>query len=144
MKVSRSSLLPYSAAKMYDVVADVRSYPGFLNWCHNMQIISETSDEVVAKLMISYGKLNFSFTTRNKMVKNESVEMSLVDGPFSELNGRWTILSLNDNASKVSLDVDFMFDNPITQKVFGKVFHKIVSAQLDAFQKRAELLYGKT
>ena len=109
-----------------------------------MQIISETSDEVVAKLMISYGKLNFSFTTRNKMVKNESVEMSLVDGPFSELNGRWTILSLNDNASKVSLDVDFMFDNPITQKVFGKVFHKIVSAQLDAFQKRAELLYGKT
>ena len=143
MKVSRSSLLPYSAAKMYDVVADVRSYPGFLNWCDNMQIISETADEVVAKLMISYGKLNFSFTTRNKMVKDKSVEMSLVDGPFSELDGQWTILALNENASKVSLEIDFMFDNPITHKVFGKVFHKIISAQLDAFQKRAELLYGK-
>lgn len=143
MKVSRSSLLPYSAAKMYDVVADVRSYPGFLNWCENMQIISESPDEVVAKLIISYGKLNFSFTTRNKMQKNQSVEMALVDGPFSELNGQWTILSLDDNACKVSLEVDFMFDNPITHKVFGKVFHKIISAQLDAFQKRAELLYGK-
>lgn len=143
MKVSRSSLLPYSAAKMYDVVADVRSYPGFLNWCDNMQIISETPDEVIAKLMISYGKLDFSFTTRNKMVKYQSVEMSLVSGPFKELNGQWTILSLNENASKVSLEVDFMFDNPITHKVFGKVFHKIISTQLDAFQKRAEALYGK-
>jgi len=135
--------LPYSAAKMYDVVADVRSYPGFLNWCDNMQIISEAPEEVVAKLVIIYGKLDFSFTTRNKMVKNQSVEMSLVDGPFTELNGVWTILPLDENASKVSLEVDFMFDNLITHKLFGQVFQKIISAQLDAFQKRAEVLYGK-
>jgi len=143
MKVSRSSLLPYSAAKMYDVVADVRSYPGFLNWCDNMEIISETADEVIAKLVISYGKLDFSFTTRNQMIKNESVQMSLVDGPFTKLSGMWTILMLDDNASKVSLEMDFTFDNPITHKLFGRVFQKIISAQLDAFQKRAEQLYGK-
>ena len=142
MKVSRSSLLPYSAENMYDVVADVRSYPGFLNWCDNMEIISETSEEVIAKLIISYGKLDFSFTTRNKMVKNESIQMSLVDGPFSRLSGIWTILKLDDNACKVSLEMEFAFDNPITQKLFGRVFQKIISAQLDAFQKRAEQLYG--
>ena len=142
MKVSRSSLLPYSAEKMYDVVADVRSYPGFLKWCDSMQIISETPEEVVAKLIISYGKLDFSFTTCNKMVKNETIQMSLVDGPFSRLNGVWTILKLDDDASKVSLEMEFSFDNPITQKLFGRVFQKIISAQLDAFQKRAQQLYG--
>jgi len=142
MKVSRSSLLPYSAEKMYDVVADVRSYPGFLKWCDSMQIISETPEEVVAKLIISYGKLDFSFTTRNKMVKNETIQMNLVDGPFSRLNGVWTILKLDDDASKVSLEMEFAFDNPITQKLFGRVFQKIISAQLDAFQKRAQQLYG--
>ena len=142
MKVSRSSLLPYSAEKMYDVVADVRSYPGFLKWCDSMQIISETPEEVVAKLIISYGKLDFSFTTCNKMVKNETIQMNLVDGPFSRLNGVWTILKLDDDASKVSLEMEFAFDNPITQKLFGRVFQKIISAQLDAFQKRAQQLYG--
>ena len=142
MKVSRSSLLPYSAEKMYDVVADVRSYPGFLKWCDSMQIISETPEEVVAQLIISYGKLDFSFTTRNKMVKNETIQMNLVDGPFSRLNGVWTILKLDDDASKVSLEMEFAFDNPITQKLFGRVFQKIISAQLDAFQKRAQQLYG--
>jgi len=142
MKVSRSAILPYSAEKMYDVVADIRSYPGFLNWCDNMQIISETADEVVAKLMISYGKLKFSFTTRNQMRKDESITMNLVDGPFSDLTGLWTIQKLNDNASKVSLEMDFTFDNPITHKLFGQVFQKVISAQLDAFQSRAEQLYG--
>ena len=142
MKVSRSSLLPYSAEKMYDVVADIRSYPDFLNWCDNMQIISETDSEVIAKLGIRYGKLDFSFTTRNQVVKNESITMSLVDGPFSKLNGVWTISALNESASKVSLEMDFSFKNPITQKVLGRVFEKIISAQLDAFQKRAEQLYS--
>jgi len=142
MKVSRSSILPYSAEKMYDVVADIRSYPGFLNWCDNMQIISETQEQVIAKLMISYGKLNFSFTTKNQMLKNESITMNLVDGPFSSLAGMWTIQRLNDDASKVSLEMDFMFDNPITHKLFGRVFQKVISAQLDAFQTRAEQLYG--
>lgn len=142
MKVSRSAILPYSTEKMYDVVADIRSYPGFLNWCDNMDIISETSEEVIAKLMISYGKLKFSFTTKNKVKKNESIEMSLVDGPFSSLSGVWTIKKLNEDACKVSLEMDFVFDNPITHKLFGRVFQKVISAQLDAFQNRAKQLYG--
>ena len=142
MKVSRSALLPYSAEKMYDVVADIRSYPGFLNWCDDMQIISETEEQVIAKLMIAYGKLKFSFTTKNKMVHNQSITMNLVEGPFSSLTGLWTIQQLNDDASKVSLEMDFIFDNPITHKLFGRVFQKVISAQLDAFQARAEQLYG--
>ena len=142
MKVSRSALLPYSAAQMFDVVSDIRSYPGFLKWCDNMQIISESPQEVVAKLMISYTKLNMSFTTRNTMVKNESIEMSLVDGPFSNLTGKWHIQRLDDHACKVSLEMDFMFENPITHKLFGRVFQNVISDQVDAFQQRAQQLYG--
>jgi len=142
MKVSRSALLPYSAHKMYDVVSDVRSYPGFLNWCEGMEIISETTEEVVAKLLISYGKLDFSFTTKNRLTPNESVEMSLVEGPFSNLGGQWTILALNEDASKVSLEMDFMFENAVTHKLFGHIFENVISAQLEAFQKRAQQLYG--
>jgi len=144
MKLSRSSLLPYSAEKMYDVVADIRSYPDFLNWCDSIDIISESDNEVIAKLIIRYGKLDFSFTTRNKVAKNESITMSLVKGPFNKLNGVWTIQALNENASKVSLEMDFAFKNPITQKLLGRVFEKIISAQLDAFQARAELLYANS
>ena len=143
MKVSRSSLLPYNAKDMYDVVADIRSYPAFLSWCSGMEIIQETEQEVIAKLIISYGKLDFSFTTKNQMLKPKAIRMNLVDGPFSSLSGEWLIQELNEEACKVSLEMDFMFDNVITQKLFGRLFKTIISTQLDAFQQRAQQLYGK-
>lgn len=141
MNVSRSSLLPYSVKQMYDVIADVRSYPAFLNWCSGMAIISESDDELVAELIISYGKLKFSFTTRNTMIENQHVSMQLVKGPFSKLSGQWTIQELSHSACKVSLEMDFKFDNMLAQKLFGRAFQSIIAAQLDAFHNRAEKLY---
>ena len=141
MNVSRSSLLPYSVEQMYHVIADIRSYPDFLNWCNDSEILSEGDDEVVAKLLISYGKLKFDFTTRNLMVKNESVTISLLAGPFSTLSGKWELQVLNESACKVSLEMDFSFESAITQTLFGRVFRSVIAAQLDAFQKRADQLY---
>ena len=147
MKVSRSALLPYSAKNMYDVVADIRSYPGFLNWCENTEIISETdlknTQEVIAKLMISYNKMDFNFTTKNLNTAYQSIQLSLLDGPFSMLHGVWQFHALDAQACKVSLDMEFTFNSAITHKLFSRVFEKIIVAQLDAFTKRAEVVYGK-
>ena len=143
MKVSRSALLPYSAPKMFGIITDVSSYPDFLNWCSGAELLEESDNKIVAKLSISYVKLGFSFTTENTMRLDESVRISLVDGPFSSLEGLWTVTSLNENACKVSLDMQFAFDNAVTHKLLGGVFQKVIAAQLDAFQNRAKQLYGE-
>ena len=142
MNVSRSALLPFSARQMYAIIADVRSYPDFLNWCDGVDVISETNDEMVAKLMISYGKLKFGFSTRNMLKQDESVVMSLVSGPFSSLDGKWQIQSLGDSACKVSLAMDFNFASKITQGLFGRVFQSVIAAQFEAFQQRAKDLHA--
>lgn len=141
MNVSRSALLPYTADQMYDIISDVEAYPDFLNWCSASQVISELDSAVMAKLSISYGTLNLSFTTHNEMHPKSYVTMSLVEGPFSSLNGQWTIQALSDSACKVALEMDFNFESVLTQKLFGRVFQRVIATQLDAFQKRAEALY---
>ncbi len=143
MNVSRSALLNYSAENMYAVIIDVEAYPSFLNWCSGVEMISNSDGVMVAKLLIAYSKLNISFTTRNTLRENESLTMELVKGPFSKLNGQWAIQSLGDNACKVSLEMEFDFDSVVTQKLFGRVFQAVISAQLDAFQKRAHALYSE-
>ena len=142
MKISRSALLPYSAKNMYDVVADVRSYPGFLGWCDSVNVLSETPSEVIAELVIAYSKLDFSFTTRNTMKENQAIQLSLVEGPFSDLKGEWAFIELDENASKITLDMDFIFDNQIAHKVFSGIFQKFVNTQFEAFQQRAHSLYA--
>ena len=142
MNISRSALLPYSARQMYDVVADIRSYPGFLNWCQGSEIISETDQEVLAKLVISYTKLNFAFTTRNLNTPHQSIKLSLVDGPFTNLSGEWCFSALSEEACKVSIDMDFDFDRSFAKHMMAKVFSNIITTQLEAFQDRAEVIYG--
>lgn len=104
--------------------------------------MTETPDEVVAKLVIAYSKLNFEFTTRNINTPDQSIRLSLVDGPFTSLSGEWTFLALSDQACKVSLDMQFDFERSLTKRMMAKVFANIVTTQLEAFQTRARQLYG--
>lgn len=142
MKLTRSALLPHSAMQMYEIVADIPSYPSFLNWCDRADVLSDQDQEVIAKLKVAYSKLNIQFTTRNINTPGESIALSLVDGPFSQLEGLWQFQALSDEASKVSIHMDFKFDNSLAPAIFSRVFEKIVSMQLEAFQKRAQYLHG--
>lgn len=142
MKISRSALLPYSAMQMFDIVADVERYPSFLNWCEAVELLHENNNEIVAKLAIAFGKLKVQFTTRNLNTPGESIDLSLVEGPFSKFNGRWRFLALSDAACKVSIEMDFGFDNTLAPKLITNAFEKAMNAQLDAFQKRAHQLHG--
>lgn len=142
MNVQRSALLPYSAAQIFSVINDVESYPEFLSWCSDVSVLEQTGERVIAELKISYGHLKISFSTENQLVFNESITMNLIAGPFKKLSGEWGIQALGESACKVSLAMDFTFANPITHRLFGKVFQTVVSTQMDAFQKRAEKIYG--
>lgn len=142
MKVERSALLPYSASEVYAVIKDVRSYPEFLNWCSDVVLLDESDVRQVAELKIAYKRLRFSFSTANQLVQDQSISMQLLSGPFKDLRGEWLIQPLGESACKIALYMNFTFDNPITHRLFGKVFQQVVSAQIEAFQKRTEYLYG--
>lgn len=143
MNVLRSALLPYSAEKMYDIVADIEAYPDFLNWCSAADIVSQQPDWVIARLKIEYSKLNILFTTRNQNTPGKSILLSLVEGPFVDLSGEWRFEALTPEACKVCIEMDFNFEKSLTRKVLSGVFKKTIGMQLDAFQKRAELIHGK-
>ena len=143
MKVQRSALLPYSNAQMFAIIRDVPAYPSFLNWCDEASVEYEDEHIQKATLSVSYGKLKLSFSTENSLVQDERVGISLLSGPFKALSGAWNIQSLTADACKVSLEMDFTFDNPITQKLFGKVFQKVVTTQIEAFEKRANEIYSQ-
>ncbi len=141
MDIQRSAILPYSAEQMYAVIADVLAYPQFLPWCAAAHVQQQSAERQVAELEIAYGKLKFAFTTENTLLVNQRIDMSLLSGPFKQLAGQWLIHELNESACKVSLQMGFTFSNPITHRLFAKVFQSVVSAQVDAFQKRADQIY---
>ncbi len=100
--ISKTALIPYSAEKMYDLVADVDSYEQFLPWCGASEILDKTDDEVTGRVEIQHLGLNKTFTTLNRMQKNKLIEMRLLDGPFKQLHGFWRFDALDENGCKIS------------------------------------------
>lgn len=140
--IRKSALVPHSAHEMYELVTDVESYPEFLPWCGGARIISKDGDEVVAAIDIAHSGLHKTFTTRNRLQRDKQMEMHLVEGPFKKLHGYWLFEALDDDASRIMLDLEFSFSNRLIKMVLGPVFETIASELVDQFRKRANVLYG--
>lgn len=128
---------------MFDLVADVESYPEFLPWCGHAHSESLTEDEDHATVEIAKGGIRKSFTTRNLLDRGHSIKMHLVEGPFRRLEGIWCFEVLDESACKVSLNLEFEFSNRLVEATLGRAFGEIANTLVDAFCKRAVQVYGK-
>ncbi len=139
--VKRSALVTHSVWQMFTLVNDVGRYHEFLPWCGGSEEISRANGEVVASIKIAYKGIEKSFTTRNKPEGTRKIILTLVDGPFSELHGTWEFIQLEENASKVKLDLQFDFSNRLLGAVVGPVFRRIADSMVDSFVRRADEIY---
>lgn len=141
--ISKSALVPYSAAEMYALVNDIPAYPDFLPWCGASAVLDSNEDEIRARVELARSGIKKSFTTLNRLQKDKMIEMRLVEGPFQHLEGFWRFESLNEMACKVMFDIEFEFSSKILAMTVGPVFSQITSTIVDAFSKRAVEVYGK-
>ena len=79
--------LPYTAQQMYDLVADVASYPEFLPWCAACRIRKRTRTAegavIDADLVISFKVFREKFGSRVTLSPaKHRVDVAYLTGPF--------------------------------------------------------------
>jgi coenzyme Q-binding protein COQ10 len=143
---SETRQLPYSEQQMYDLVADVASYPQFLPWCAAARIRSETAiaESVVldADLIISFKVFRERFGSRVTLFPDDmKIDSEYLDGPFKYMKSNWAFEDTDDGCN-VMFFVDFEFKNAILQGIIGLVFNEAMQRVVRAFEARANELYG--
>ena len=144
--IAKSVLIWYSPQEMYVLVTEIDQYPQFLPWCDRARVVTSDAGGMTAEVGISFSGIRQTFTTRNEHMPGRQVAMTLVNGPFSRLDGEWNFVPLGDGtqrACKVELTLNYGFDNATLGKLVGPVFDKIAGSLVDAFVKRATQVYGE-
>jgi len=141
-RISRSADVPFPAPDMFSLVADIERYPRFLPWCRSATVHDRTPTVVTASLEIARGPFRKSLTTRNRMVDAERIDIELVDGPFSHLDGRWSFAETAARRCKVGLDMRFEISNRMLARVLAPWFEEATRTMVDAFCRRAYQVYG--
>ncbi|MBS3804546.1 MAG: type II toxin-antitoxin system RatA family toxin [Oleiphilaceae bacterium] len=140
-RIDKSALVMHSADRMFALVNDIARYPEFLPWCARAEVHQADQSCLTASLEIARGGVRHRLTTRNDLILPGAIEMTLVEGPFQKLRGRWDFKPLDENACKVLLAVEFEFSGALSRMTFGPVFTHAATTMVDAFCRRADDLY---
>tara|TARA_B100000497_G_C7605488_1_gene363689 strand:- start:561 stop:992 length:432 start_codon:yes stop_codon:yes gene_type:complete len=141
-QIKRTALVPYACEVAFEVVDQIDAYSEFLPWCAESRVLQRTESEVIATLVLAKSGIRQSFTTKNQLMRPNVIGLSLVDGPFQQLEGGWVFDALGDAGCKISLEMRFEFSSKLMDQTFGRVFGVAADRMVDAFTARLDDLHG--
>jgi coenzyme Q-binding protein COQ10 len=137
-------VLPYTPCQMFDLVADIDTYPQFLPWCLAAHIRQRQNNVLHADLVIGYKMLREKFGSRVTLdYQNMEIRVEYLSGPMRYLKNVWRFLPHQDGCL-IDFDVDFEFRSVLLQRMMGLFFHEAVKRMVQAFEKRAASIYSTT
>ena len=136
--IQRSALVEHAAAKMFSLVNDIAAYPRRFDWCEGAEVLEAGDTRVVARLDLGLGGISTWFTTENTLSPPHHIDMTLRDGPFRKLAGRWQFHALDESACKVSLTLDFEPNNRLLGPAFVLGFQRLADRMVDDFVRVAD------
>lgn len=142
MRIQKQSDLPYTPAQMYALVADIEHYPDFVPGCTKSVILFQNEKEVQARLEFTKKGISQSFSTLNRLYKDKKMELRLLEGPFRYLEGYWQFDEI-EKGCRISFYLEFQLANRLLDLALGSFFQAITQDFVDAFEKRADQLYGQ-
>jgi ribosome-associated toxin RatA of RatAB toxin-antitoxin module len=136
--ILRSALVEHSAARMFALVNDVDAYPRRFEWCREAQVLEQGEDRLVARLDLGIGGFHTWFTTENALSPPHHIDMTLRDGPFRQLEGRWQFHVLDESACKVTLRLEFEPQNRLLGPALSLGMQSLADRMVDDFVREAD------
>ena len=146
-KFSTVTQVAHAPAQMFALVADVERYPEFLPMCEALTVRSRREGDgitvLTADMTVGYKALRETFTSQVTLKPDENtIDVKYIDGPFRYLENRWRFEQAGDAACNVHFSIDYEFKSRILGAVMGAVFDRAFRMFAEAFEKRADAIYG--
>ncbi|MEO1310288.1 MAG: type II toxin-antitoxin system RatA family toxin [Pseudomonadota bacterium] len=141
--------VPYSADAMFDLVADIETYPDYIPWCVGMKMrsrnVEDGSGEMTADMLVGFRGFRERFRSRVHLDRPaKAIDVEYLDGPFRRLVNRWRFIDQDDGGSIIDFHIEFEFRNRLLQATAMQVLDKAFKKLSDAFLKRADEVYGSS
>lgn len=144
----------HSADEMFDLVADIEAYPGFVPLCKALRIRrrGEEADGrviLIADMEVGYKAINERFTSRVTLDRAKlTILAEYIDGPFKSLENHWSFTDQTDekgdaNICRVEFAIAYEFKSRMLATLAGGVFDTAFRKFATAFEQRADVVYGR-
>ena len=135
--------------QMFDLVADVERYPEFVPLCSALKVRrriaqADGTEIIVADMTVSFKLMKETFTSEVRLDrKNLKITVRYLQGPFSNLENRWTFEPKGEDACDVGFFIAYEFKSRVLATLMGSMFDAAFARFSAAFEKRADMIYGR-
>ena len=147
-KASVKRLIECNKNQLINLVLDIEKYPEFVPFCLDAHVYKKNTEGdltlIIADLTIGKGPFEDTYKSDVKFNKKKStINVSNIGGPLNHLENTWYFKE-HENGTEISFDIDFEIENKLLNIVMTKSFQFGLDKIADAFQKRAEELFGNS
>ena len=147
-QASVKRLIECKKDQLIDLVLDIEKYPEFVPFCLDSHVYEKNKEGnltlIIADLTIGKGPFKDTYKSDVKFNKKKStINVTNIGGPLNHLENIWHFKE-QENGTEISFDIDFEIENKFLNIVMTKSFQFGLDKIADAFQKRAEELFGNS
>ncbi|CAM8923617.1 unnamed protein product [Rhodiola kirilowii] len=138
-------VMGYSPEQLFDVVAAVDLYHGFVPWCQRSEILKHNADgSFEAELEIGFKFFVESYVSHVELKRPRYVKTTALDSNlFEHLINTWEFNpGPVEGTCELHFLVDFKFRSPLYRQVASMFFKEVVSRMIESFSRRCRLIYG--
>ncbi|HUG60800.1 MAG TPA: type II toxin-antitoxin system RatA family toxin [Methylomirabilota bacterium] len=137
----------HAPEKMFDLVADVEQYPRFVPLCESLTVrlrrpLDNGAEVLVADMTVAYALFRETFTSKVTLDRpHDTIVVEYLDGPFRHLENRWTF-EPDGEGCHVGFWINYEFKSRALGALMGAMFDKAFRRFSEAFEERADAVYG--
>ncbi len=129
-------------ARLFDVAADIESYPRFIPWCRAARVLRRDGGAWEVDNHFGAGPVDVAFRSRAVPCPPERLEITSTDGPFHCFRLVWTFTPLAGGGCRVAADYAVDFRSPLLGLLAGIGGHEIARQAMSSFRTRVRSIHG--
>ncbi|MFZ0467637.1 MAG: type II toxin-antitoxin system RatA family toxin [Thiogranum sp.] len=134
--------LPYSCEQVFDLVADIESYPDFLPGWSSARILHSGASHMLVEQQLRLGPLDLRFQSTAELERSRRILISTSDPPFHNLTIDWRFAPQPGGHCEVRVETTLALKPGILSKPLEHLLAGGSGQLLPLFEARARSLYS--
>jgi coenzyme Q-binding protein COQ10 len=134
--------LPYTQQQVFDLVADIESYPRFLPNVISARIRTRDGNTLWVDQLVRFTVLPMAIATRAVLDSPSRIHIACHDNKVVRFNEVWTFAGAPHGGTILASATEYEFRSAFMRRALDAKFNDLQHATIRAFQARARVLYG--
>jgi coenzyme Q-binding protein COQ10 len=134
--------LPFDCEQVFDLAADIESYPQYLTGWVSARIQKRESNLCYVEQVVGFGPARLQFASIAALHRPERIDVTSADASFRHFSLSWLIIPARPSGCCISIAVEVELRSRLLQQIVKQLLSSAVDDIITSFEARAHRIYA--